>query len=180
MWLQAESRGTGVHTDPSAGPPAATRCADTALKCSVVPGKMLGAPARTLPPGLQASGLPRQACGCQHPASCQNSFQFPFPTWLAHVWGRRGTRGPGWFSWLLSGQSPGSFFGPKPKRQKVLSRNQPGLLSEPGPWAHAPLPPLGLGSPGGYPSMPWSHTSVLHHVAELALSDPIFQGSTPG
>lgn len=47
-----EQRHHHSHGDPVAGLPA-IRGADTTLKCSVVPGKMLGAPARILQPGWQ-------------------------------------------------------------------------------------------------------------------------------
>lgn len=74
LWLQEESRGTSIHMDPSAGLPA-TGCVDTTLKCSVVPSKMLGAPARIFQPGWQPQASLTTVAGAstQHPARTLSS-----------------------------------------------------------------------------------------------------------
>lgn len=129
VWLQEESRGDRYSHEPLCLAPCCKVCRGH--------GSALYFQARcwVLRPGCQPWGsLAGAVCACtQHPTRILSSFLVPSPTWLAHMQGRQGARGSGWFSWLLSGQSPGSSSAPNPRSRRRFTETSSWLLSEPGP-----------------------------------------------
>lgn len=154
------------HGDPTAGLPA-TRSADTTLRCSiVVPGKMLGAPARILQPGWQPqASLVMVACASTQPPTRRLSSSLPPRGLLTCGTGREH---------VALGGSPGysvdralGAVQPETQGAEGTFEKPAQLLGEPGPGQLTPPPYLALADPESIPPCPG--LTPLPHTMSLSM-----------